>query len=109
MQSSQRSTSDATSPSSSLVLADSAPSSYARVSRLKNRWIPRCPHPRIFSFIVRRYSLNSSMLFGMVSLVAPLDDAHAGKILVDRRHRAVVLASVTCARCGGEQLVGQAR
>src|ERR1043165_1593747 len=69
MQSSQRSTIDATRPSSSLVLAQSAPPSYVFPSRVKNRLVlivpPSLPlrwasSPRMRQFIFERNSWNCS-------------------------------------------------
>src|SRR5687768_18606829 len=59
MQSSQRRTSDATSPISSFVLTGSAPASYALVSSAKNRLMSRFPDSRMREFIRSRNSRNS--------------------------------------------------
>src|SRR5690606_28680036 len=65
MQSSQRRTSEETRPSISLVFTPSAPASYARLSRAKNRLIVRFPAPRMVSFIRERKASKSSRVLGM--------------------------------------------
>src|SRR5690242_9419952 len=68
MQSSQRSTSDATRPRSSLVLTGSAPASYVRVSSAKKRLMLVLPASRMAAFIFSRKCRNASRVCG-VSLI----------------------------------------